>query len=82
MAALRFVVTPVPEGVSCQIIINVKSENGVVHVSFPTEGMSPDEVNDFVTWLRVESIARRSKLTDEAAWQLSEEIKSGWTVRP
>lgn len=59
-------------------MIDVKAENGIVHIDLSTEGMSPDQVNDFVTWLRVEAIARRSKLTEEAAWQLSEEVKSGW----
>ena len=59
-------------------MIDVKAENGEVHITFPTDGMSPEQVNDFVTWLRVESIARRSKLTEQAAWQLSEEIKAGW----
>ena len=39
---------------------------------------TPEEINDFVSWLRVEGIARRSKLTPEAAWHLSEEIKSSW----
>jgi hypothetical protein len=43
-----------------------------------SQGLSPDEVNDFVAWLRVESIARRSRLTPEAAWKLSEDIKSDW----
>ena len=59
-------------------MIDVKAENGVVHMTFPTAGMSPEQVNDFVTWLRVESIARRSKLTEQTARELSEEIKSGW----
>ena len=59
-------------------MIEVKAENGLVHITFPTEGMSAAQVNDFVTWLRVESIARRSKLTEQAAWQMSEEIKAGW----
>jgi hypothetical protein len=59
-------------------MIDVKAENGVVHMSFPTEGMSPEQVDEFVTWLRVEAIARRSKLTEEAAWRLSEEVKTGW----
>ena len=59
-------------------MIEVKAENGVVHMTFPTEGMSAEQVNDFVTWLRVESIARRSKLTEQAAWQMSEDIKAGW----
>ena len=59
-------------------VIDVKQENGVVHMAFSTEGMSPEQVNEFVTWLRVESIARRSKLTEKSAWQLSEEIKATW----
>jgi hypothetical protein len=58
-------------------MIDVKAENGVVHMSFPTQGMSPEQVDEFVTWLRVEAIARRGKLTEEAAWRLSEEIKAG-----
>lgn len=59
-------------------MVDVKAENGVVRLTFPTEGMSPEEVNDFVNWLRAEGIVSRSKLTEEAAWKLSEEIKSGW----
>ena len=43
--------------------------------------MSAEQVNDFVTWLRVEAIARRSKLTAPAAFQLSEDIKAGWWDR-
>jgi len=52
-------------------VIEVKAEKGKVHMTFPTDGMSADQVNDFVTWLRVESIARRSKLTEDAAWKFS-----------
>ena len=59
-------------------MIAVKAEKGRLEVSIPTEGMSPEEVSDFVSWLRVESIARRSKLTPGEAWKLSEEIKSDW----
>lgn len=59
-------------------MIAVRAEKGRLEVSIPTEGMSPEEVSDFVSWLRVESIARRSKLTPEEAWKLSEEIKSDW----
>jgi hypothetical protein len=59
-------------------MIEVKSENEMVHVTFPTKGMSPQQVSDFVTWLRVEAIARRSKLTAEAAEDLSEQIKAQW----
>ena len=59
-------------------MIAVKAENGRLQVTIPTEGMTPDEVNDFVSWLRVESVVRRSRLTPETAWKLSEDIKSDW----
>ncbi len=59
-------------------MIAVKTERGQVQMSFPTEGMSPDEVNEFVTWLRVEGVARRSQLTPETALRLGEDIKAGW----
>ena len=53
-------------------------ENGCLRVTIPTEGMTPSEVNDFVSWLRVESVVRRSRLTPEASWRLSEDNKSDW----
>ena len=59
-------------------MIAVKAANDRLQVTIPTEGMTPGEVNDFVSWLRVESVVRRSQLAPEAAWTLSEEIKSGW----
>ena len=59
-------------------MIEVKTENGVVQITFPVNGLSPNEVNEFVTWLRTEGIARHSKLTEQDSWQLSEEIKANW----
>jgi hypothetical protein len=59
-------------------MIAVKAEKGCLQVTIPTEGMTPGEVSDFVSWLRVESVVRRSRLTPEAAWKLSEDIKSDW----
>lgn len=59
-------------------VIAIKAEKDRVEVSIPTEGMTPEDVNDFISWLRVESVARRSQLTPQAARQLSEEIKSEW----
>jgi hypothetical protein len=59
-------------------MIAVEAANGCLHVTIPTEGMTPAEVNDFVSWLRIESVVRRSQLTPGAAWKLSEDIKSDW----
>ena len=62
-------------------MIDVKADNSTVQITVPTAGMSAEQVNDFVAWLRVEAIARRSKLTPQAAWQLSEDVKAGWWER-
>ena len=59
-------------------MIAVKAEPGRLKVTIPTEGLTQEEVNRFVSWLRVESIVRRSRLTPETAWQLSEDIKADW----
>ena len=59
-------------------MIAVKAEKDRLEISIPTDGMSPEEISDFVSWLRVESVVRRSKLTPDAAWKLAEEIKTGW----
>jgi hypothetical protein len=59
-------------------MIAVKAEKDHLEVSIPTAGMTPEEISEFVSWLRVESILQRSKLTEEDAWKLSEEIKSDW----
>ena len=45
-------------------MIAVKAEKDRLEVSIPTEGMTAEEINDLVSWLRVETILRRSKLTE------------------
>ncbi len=59
-------------------MIAVKADKDRVEITIPTDGMTPEEVNDFISWLRVESIVQRSKLTEQAAWQLAEDIKADW----
>lgn len=59
-------------------MIVVTAENGRLQVTIPTAGMTPGEVNDFVSWLRVESVVHRSRLTEDAAGKLSENLKAGW----
>ena len=62
-------------------MIDVKAGSGTVQITVPTDGMTAEQINDFVTWLRVEAVARRSKLTPSAAGQLSEDLKAGWWDR-
>lgn len=46
-------------------MIAVKAEKDRLEIAIPTKGMLPEEISDFVSWLRVESVARRSKLTPD-----------------
>jgi hypothetical protein len=62
-------------------MIAVETSEKAIRVSIPTEGMPAEAVNAFVDWLRVEAAARRSHLTEDQAWKLSEEIKSDWWSR-
>jgi len=59
-------------------MIAVETSEKAIRVSIPTDGMPAEAVSAFVDWLRVEAAARRSRLTGDTAWKLSEEVKSGW----
>jgi hypothetical protein len=62
-------------------MIAVETNDHEIRVNIPTDGMSPEAVRAFLDWLRVAAAARRSRLTDDAAWKLSEDLKSGWFMR-
>ena len=59
-------------------MIAVETSEKAIRVSIPTDGMPTEAVNAFVNWLRVEAAARHSRLTDNAAWKLSEDVKTDW----
>ncbi|MCX6941246.1 MAG: hypothetical protein NTX09_11020 [Verrucomicrobia bacterium] len=59
-------------------MVAVEADKHEIRVSIPTAGMTPEAVSAFVSWLRLESAVRRSQLTPQAAWQLSEDVKSDW----
>lgn len=62
-------------------MIEVQAEIGVIRLAIPTTGLSPEQVDDFVSWLRVEAVARRSKLLTQDAWRMSEQTKADWWAR-
>lgn len=62
-------------------MIAVETNDHEIRVNISTDGMSAEAVRAFLDWLRVEAAARRSRLTDDAAWKLSENVKSGWWVQ-
>lgn len=59
-------------------MVSVETVKDEIRVSIPTNGMSHGAVSALVGWLRAEVVARQSRLTDEKAWLLAEEVKSDW----
>jgi hypothetical protein len=47
-------------------MIAVRAEHDHLQVTIPTAGMTPDEVNDLVSWLRVECVVRRRRFAPKA----------------
>ncbi len=59
-------------------MIDIMFEADEVVVKFPRQLVSSAYVRDFLERLRLENMIQRSQLTEEQAWQLSEEIKDAW----
>ena len=47
-------------------------------LKFPKQFASTDYVQQFLERLRLEAIVEESKLTEEQAWELSEQLKQEW----
>jgi len=56
--------------------ITFKDEEAIL--KFPKELVSSSYVQEFLERLRLEAILEKSQLTEEQAWELSEEIKAEW----
>jgi hypothetical protein len=59
------------------MIVVEKTETDV-RVTIPKNAMPPKQLNAFLDWLRLEEIAQRSRLTEEEADRIAEQIKAEW----
>jgi hypothetical protein len=59
-------------------MIDVKRVNDEIVVRFPKELLSNDELEHFLRRLRLEEVISKSRMTEELAWEISEEIKESW----
>lgn len=59
-------------------MIKIEINNDNVILCFPKNLMSSKYVQRFIELLEMEKIAQKSKLSEEDAWRLSEEIKEKW----
>jgi len=56
--------------------ISFKDDEAIL--KFPKQMVSSGYVQEFLERLRLEAIAEKSQLTEEQAWELSEEVKQEW----
>ena len=59
-------------------MITVEKTNTDVRVTIPKDAVPPEQLNAFLDWLRLEEIAQRSRLTEQDANRLAEDIKADW----
>ena len=59
-------------------MITVETTNTGVRVTIPKDEVPADRLNSFLDWLRLEALVRHSRLTEEEAGRLAEDIKRGW----
>jgi hypothetical protein len=62
-------------------MITVETTGAAVRVTVPKDEVPPERLNAFLDWLRFESLARQSHLTEKEADRLAEEVKADWWAR-
>lgn len=59
-------------------MVEITFEKDEAILKFPKQFISADYVQQFLERLRLEAIVEKSKLTEEQAWELSEQLKQEW----
>ena len=59
-------------------MIQISFEDDKAILKFPKELVSSSYVQEFLQRLRLEAMLEKSKLSEDQAWQLSEELKREW----
>jgi hypothetical protein len=59
-------------------MITVETTDAGVRVTVPKGEVPPERLNAFLDWLRFESLATQSHLTETEADRLAEDVKSDW----
>jgi hypothetical protein len=59
-------------------MIEMKMEDQNIILKFPKRLMSEEYINRLIERLEVEETASRNQMTEEEAWEISEEIKEKW----
>ena len=59
-------------------MITVEQTQTDVRVTIPKDALPARQLNAFLDWLRLEEIAQRSRLTEEEADRIADEVKAEW----
>jgi len=59
-------------------MVQITFQDNDAILKFPKQLVSSEYVQEFLERLRMEAIAEKSRLTEEQAWELSEEMKAEW----
>jgi len=59
-------------------MVDISFEKDEAILKFPKQFISADYVQQFLERLRLEAIVEKSKLTEDQAWELSEQLKKEW----
>lgn len=59
-------------------MLNIAFEANEVVIKFPKQLVTSDYVQNFLERLRLETNLQKSTFSEEAGWELSEELKGDW----
>jgi hypothetical protein len=59
-------------------MITVDSDETSVVLKIPKADLSPERLNAFIDWLRLESLVRQSQLDEAEADRIAKEAKTNW----
>jgi hypothetical protein len=56
----------------------LETTDTAVRVTIPKDAVRPKQLNKLLDWLRLEEIVQRSRLTEEDADRIADQIKAEW----
>lgn len=59
-------------------MITVENTTTDVRVTIPKDAVPPKRLNALLDWLRLEEVVQRSRLTEEDADRIADDIKAEW----
>ena len=59
-------------------MVEITFDKNEAILKFPKQLVSSEYLQQFLERLRLEAIVEKSKMTEEQAWELSEQIKQEW----